>query len=118
MHEDTAPIPITRHLVLAAQPTLPTPLPSEPNIPVTGPYKGPERYRHPSHLLKHRFLPSGTVIDPSDAPLAEIVIDNSKWKAQAAAEKPTPKSAKEGRPEKKRKGDTESSKKKKIKSAS
>ncbi|EJD06224.1 uncharacterized protein FOMMEDRAFT_166471 [Fomitiporia mediterranea MF3/22] len=65
-----APKPITHHLVLTAQPTLPTPPPSSPEAETNnsgectlktseGIYRSPARYQHPKHLLKHRFIPTG-----------------------------------------------------------
>ena len=112
-----APKPVARHLVLTSQPALPTPPSSDLEIPLAGPYKGPERYKHPKHLLKHRFIPCGTVIDPADSPNVDMEID-------VPAKQPTPaqaaqvKTAKEGSPEKKRKVDKDSPKKKKSKPVS
>ncbi|KAI5118318.1 hypothetical protein M0805_006602 [Coniferiporia weirii] len=56
-----APKPIVHHLVLTAQPVLPTPPPSSPGAPDAVSYKSPARYQYPKHLLKHRFLPTGTI---------------------------------------------------------
>ncbi|KLO19636.1 hypothetical protein SCHPADRAFT_935136 [Schizopora paradoxa] len=49
-----APKPVVHHLVLSGQPALPTPPTSPPE-----PYR---RYSHPHSVLKHRFLPVGTVV--------------------------------------------------------
>ncbi|KAL5512013.1 hypothetical protein ACEPAH_5232 [Sanghuangporus vaninii] len=70
--------PITHHLVLTAQPSLPTP-PATPPEDSTGAqdanananpdiHKSPARYQHPKHLLKHRFLPTGAGLrDPASS---------------------------------------------------
>ncbi|KAH9948141.1 hypothetical protein B0H21DRAFT_690642 [Amylocystis lapponica] len=59
-----APKPVARHIVVSARPALPTPEPSsEPSASGSSPpvYKNPPRPRHPTELLKHRFMPMGAL---------------------------------------------------------
>lgn len=58
-----APKPFARHLVIAAQAVVPSPIaPSESGPdPETGKYKSVPRQRYPTELLTHRFLPYGSV---------------------------------------------------------
>lgn len=95
---------------------MPTP-PLSPNGLSTVAHKGPERYRHPAHLLKHQFLPCGTLIrEPSPKQVAKMEIDpkttssvtakNEKLSQESSNEKKSPKT-------KKRKNDDDSPKKSK-----
>ncbi|KAL5490666.1 hypothetical protein ACEPAI_5500 [Sanghuangporus weigelae] len=80
--------PITHHLVLSAQPSLPT-LPATPPKDSIGAqdinanansdmYKSPARYQHPKHLLKHRFLPTGAGLrDPTSSTLTPSIPTSS-----------------------------------------
>ena len=62
MHRPSAPKRFTRHLVIAAQAVVPSPIaPSESGPdPETGKYKSVPRQRYPAELLKHRFMPYGS----------------------------------------------------------
>ena len=55
-----APKPIARHLVLAAQPVKPT---MDETSSET--FKNPQRPSYPKELLKHRFMPYGSLTKPS-----------------------------------------------------
>ena len=59
----SAPKPFARHLVIAAQAVVPSPIaPSESGPdPETGKYKSVPRQRYPAELLKHKFMPYGSV---------------------------------------------------------
>ena len=63
MQRPSAPKPFARHLVIAAQAVVPSPIaPSESGPdPETGKYKSVPRQRYPAELLKHRFMPYGSV---------------------------------------------------------
>ncbi|KAL5528878.1 hypothetical protein ACEPAG_4852 [Sanghuangporus baumii] len=76
--------PITHHLVLIAQPELPTPPATPPEISTgshdvntnanSDMYKSPARYQHPKHLLKHRFFPTGAGLrDPTSSTLTPSI---------------------------------------------
>ncbi|KAG6853096.1 hypothetical protein C0991_006899 [Blastosporella zonata] len=54
-----APKPITRHLIVSAQPVVPTPDPSSTG-PIQ-PYSRPPRENYPKHVLTHAFQPYGSV---------------------------------------------------------
>lgn len=56
-----APKPIARHLVFSAQTSLPTPDPSSSESVSPNNALSSTRYKHPPHLLKHRFIPTGGV---------------------------------------------------------
>ncbi|KAH8114203.1 hypothetical protein DFH11DRAFT_1727201 [Phellopilus nigrolimitatus] len=114
-----SPKPIAHHLVLSAQPALPTPPPDSSPSPSSAPvYASPARYRHPAHLLTHRFLPAGTV--PASPPDAEpVAADPAPTTSQATA---VPSSRRTdapaaASPRKKRKADGEAKKAKKAKTA-
>ena len=54
----SAPKPFARHIVISAQPVLPTPeATSEPPT-----FKSIPREQHPRELLKHKFMPYGSKI--------------------------------------------------------
>ncbi|KAJ7494377.1 hypothetical protein B0H11DRAFT_934214 [Mycena galericulata] len=64
-----APTPIARTIVMAAQDAKPTPDASNPAAPNARPvYKNPPRERHPKELLKHRFLPYGSIVEGEGQP--------------------------------------------------
>ncbi|KAG5641147.1 hypothetical protein DXG03_005886 [Asterophora parasitica] len=54
-----APKPFARHLVVSAQPVVPTPNPASAG-PIE-PYSRPPRENHPKEVLTHRFLPYGSL---------------------------------------------------------
>ncbi|TFY60231.1 hypothetical protein EVJ58_g5287 [Rhodofomes roseus] len=95
-----APNPIAKHIVVAAKPDAPTPA-AESAEAGESMYKNPPRPRYPLEVLKHRFMPLGSLAH-TDAP-DTMDVDQPE---QAA---PPPK--------KKRKGDGESKKSKKSKAA-
>lgn len=53
-----APKPITRHLVLSGKDVEPTLDP----ITNSNPYQNPPRQSYPNELLKHRFMPYGSLV--------------------------------------------------------
>lgn len=54
-----APKPITRHLVIVAQPVNPTPATGTENeVPTTN----PPRFAYPKEVLKHAYLPYGSLL--------------------------------------------------------
>jgi len=66
-----APKPIARHLVLAAQPVKPTPKTNNS----TESFKNPQRPSYPKELLKHRFMPYGSLAKTSADENLPIDID-------------------------------------------
>ncbi|EMD34327.1 hypothetical protein CERSUDRAFT_107531 [Gelatoporia subvermispora B] len=107
-----APKPIARHLVISAQPTLPTPAHSSDSDSV-GPitHLNPARHSYPKELLKHQFAPLGSL-----APTGNATMDVDH---PAPASKPEVlQTVPAEPPKKKRKGEGESTKKsKKAKTA-
>ncbi|KAI0713642.1 hypothetical protein C8Q76DRAFT_675844 [Earliella scabrosa] len=111
-----APKPFARRLVISARPSLPTP-PQSPSESSQVLHQNPPRPSCPKELLKHRFMPLGSLAPIGDS--EEMDVDPAPA-AEAAATKSS-KSHKndesaEG-PQKKRKGDVGSPKKKKAKTA-
>ena len=112
----SAPKPFARRLVISARPSLPTP-PQSPSESSQVLHQNPPRPSYPKELLKHRFMPLGSLAPTGDS--EEMDVDPAPA-AEAAATKSS-KSHKndesaEG-PKKKRKGDVGSPKKKKAKTA-
>ncbi|KIJ92069.1 hypothetical protein K443DRAFT_114158 [Laccaria amethystina LaAM-08-1] len=74
-----APKPFACHLVIAAQAVVPSPItPSESGPdPETGKYKSVPRQRYPAELLKHRFMPYGSVggVDESVVNGEDVAMD-------------------------------------------
>jgi len=70
----TAPKPIARHLVVSAQDIIPT---SDPSVPVAADsartYQNPPRQSYPKELLKHRFMPYGSLTGTDDATVAHDI---------------------------------------------
>ena len=68
--------PITRHLVVCAQPVLPTPAKNADSASSSGPsYKNPPRQVYPPERLKHRFLPCGSHLQLSEEELDVMDVD-------------------------------------------
>jgi hypothetical protein len=61
----SAPKPITRHLVVAAQAVVPTSYPASANA-ASHTNKNPPRQCYPKELLKHRFLPIGALASSAE----------------------------------------------------
>jgi len=100
-----APESIARHIVVTAKPEAPTPV-ADANDAEDTIYKNPPRPRYPLEVLKHRFMPLGSLA-PTDAPDAmDVDLDVAPVSASQA---------KDGPPKKKRKGDGASKKSKKSK---
>jgi hypothetical protein len=69
-----APKPIARHIVLSAQDILPTPNPSVPTASDSAQiYQNPPRQSHPKELLKHRFMPYGSLVGDNDVNAAQDI---------------------------------------------
>ncbi|KIM49608.1 hypothetical protein M413DRAFT_438785 [Hebeloma cylindrosporum] len=74
-----SPKPISHRLVVAAQAVTPTPDSSLTDADPTTQYKNPPRHSYPKEVLKHRFTPYGTLLNPvqddsmdiDDAPVQE-----------------------------------------------
>jgi DNA-directed RNA polymerase I subunit RPA34.5 len=67
-----APKPIARHIVLSAQDVLPTPNPSVPTASDSAQiYQNPPRQSYPKELLKHRFMPYGSLVGNNDVNAAQ-----------------------------------------------
>jgi len=110
--------PISRHLVITAKPSIPTPEPSAAESgsdPAEPYYKNPPRYRYPAEVLKHRFMPTGSLAGPPGT-LESMDVDQVEEMLRATDESPTPNafhSASDndaGGVKKKRKGDTDHAK--------
>ncbi|KAH9914455.1 uncharacterized protein B0H18DRAFT_1045048 [Fomitopsis serialis] len=100
-----APQPIARHIVVTAKPEAPTPV-ADANDAEDTLYKNPPRPRYPLEVLKHRFMPLGSLAstgapDAMDVDLDVVPVSVSQTK--------------DGPPKKKRKGDGVSKKSKKSK---
>ncbi|TFK66779.1 hypothetical protein BDN72DRAFT_799605 [Pluteus cervinus] len=68
-----APRTFARRLVVAAQPPLPSiPQPNGTSGSQLQRHKNPPRENHPDHLLKHQFMPIGSLACPAGA---EVIID-------------------------------------------
>ncbi|KAF8643551.1 hypothetical protein AX16_008939 [Volvariella volvacea WC 439] len=95
------PRPIARQIVLSAQAALPTPAPSpapggvsvgktiiagtETSPEVTGPpYKNPERKSYPTEILKHQFMPYGS-LTPAYG-VGDVTMESDVAEAEAEAE--------------------------------
>ena len=67
-----APKPIARHFVLSAQNIIPT---SDPSVPTASDsaqiYQNPPRQSYPKELLKHRFMPYGSLVRNNDINAAQ-----------------------------------------------
>ncbi|OBZ75065.1 hypothetical protein A0H81_04875 [Grifola frondosa] len=70
-----APKPVARHLVISARPTLPTPAHSSDSSSQSSPLTShnPARFCYPKEVLKHRFMPLGSLAPVED--LSEIEVD-------------------------------------------
>ena len=71
MHSIVAPKPFAHYLLLSAQPTQPTPCaPSAGGTQTsisTGPrYKNPPRQSYPKEVLKHQFMPYGSLVNATN----------------------------------------------------
>lgn len=71
-----APKPIAHHLVISGQNSLPTPDPSSPEMSTAAMSAKTRRFRHPKHLLKHRFLPYGALVGAGTPSVAAMDVDN------------------------------------------
>ena len=79
-----APIPISHRIVVAAQAVTPTP---DSSLVDSGPlmrYKNPPRHSYPKEVLKHRFTPYGSLLNPVQDDSLLMDIDD------AVVEKPQP----------------------------
>ncbi|KXN83230.1 hypothetical protein AN958_01681 [Leucoagaricus sp. SymC.cos] len=84
--------PIARHLIVSAQP--PEPSTTENASTDLTTYKNPPRHKYPPELLKHRFMPYGSLVDPNyisqavaqqqDAPMMEDETAGSAKKSKKA----------------------------------
>ncbi|KAJ6606156.1 hypothetical protein DFH09DRAFT_1119463 [Mycena vulgaris] len=93
----TAPTPIARTIVMAAQAVKPTPDPSNADSPNGRPvYKNPPRESHPIELLKHKFMPYGSTVDIPDgdagtpAPMevdGEVLVPDTPAKVKGESKK-------------------------------
>ncbi|KAG6826391.1 hypothetical protein H0H92_016001 [Tricholoma furcatifolium] len=75
-----APKPIARHLIVSAQPAVPTPDPSSTG-PIQ-PYSRPPRQSYPKEVLKHAFKPYGSIGGVKET--AEDAMDVDASEAQPA----------------------------------
>ena len=66
-----APKPITRYLVLSAKDVEPTIDP----ITNSNPYQNPPRQSYPNELLKHRFMPYGSLVGAGEVENDEMEVD-------------------------------------------
>ena len=72
-----APKPIARHLVLSAQDVIPTLDPLVPPAADTArTHQNPPRQSYPKEVLKHRFMPYGSLIASADATSAHEMAIN------------------------------------------
>lgn len=111
-----APKSIARHIVVTTKAELPTPDPSSGSDAASPVYKNPPRYRYPPEVLKHRFMPMGSLVrtigtpESMDIDQVEDMLDTKQDKVSPVAN---------AQPEvaevvkKKRKGDEERAKKSK-----
>lgn len=112
----SAPKSIARHIVVTTKAELPTPDPSSGSDAASPVYKNPPRYRYPPEVLKHRFMPMGSLVrtigtpESMDIDQVEDMLDTKQDKVSPVAN---------AQPEvaevvkKKRKGDEERAKKSK-----
>ncbi|KAF9239132.1 DNA-directed RNA polymerase I subunit RPA34.5-domain-containing protein [Melanogaster broomeanus] len=109
-----APKPISRHFVIAAQPTAPTVPEHQPVI-----HQNPPRPSYPKHVLKHRFVPYGARSDQGMPDDLLMDVDDAHTPATEPADRPNALSShhKDGQPKeskgKKRKVEGETPKKSK-----
>ncbi|RDB19192.1 hypothetical protein Hypma_013644 [Hypsizygus marmoreus] len=85
--------PIARHIVLSAQAVMPTPDPS--NSGVIEPYKRPARECYPPEVLKHKFMPYGSLSGIPDVPAmveSEMDVDIPVSQLTALSQPPQKKS--------------------------
>jgi hypothetical protein len=72
----SAPKPIARHIVISAQPVLPTPNATPESVSDSVPmYKNPPRQQHSKELLVHKFMPYGSNSRSNDKVLHTAVED-------------------------------------------
>ncbi|KDR81997.1 hypothetical protein GALMADRAFT_264280 [Galerina marginata CBS 339.88] len=69
-----SPKPISHHLVVSAQAVAPTPA-ADSNASTSTQYKNPPRPTYPQEVLKHRFIPFGSVIKNVDENAEDAVMD-------------------------------------------
>ena len=79
-----APKPILHHLVVAAQAVTPTPDTSLADADRRAQYKNPPRHSYPKEVLKHRFTPYGSLLNPVQDDSSPMDVDD------AAVEEPQP----------------------------
>ena len=63
-----APKPFTHHLLLSAQSVLPTPCTDATQASTSSglPYQNPPRQAYPTEVLKHQFMPYGSLVNVTD----------------------------------------------------
>ena len=72
-----APKPIAHRLVVAAQAITPTPDISLAEADPTMQYKNPPRHSYPKEVLKHRFTPYGSLLNPVQDDSSPMDIDDA-----------------------------------------
>ena len=74
--------PFAHHLLISAQSVVPTPCaPSAGDPQSTGPpYKNPPRQSYPKELLKHQFIPYGSLVNVTTNDNIKMDIDNHQEK--------------------------------------
>ena len=108
-----APKPVARHIVVSAQPVLPTPEhTAESTLDPTPVYNNPPRQVYPKELLKHRFMPYGSET-PVDKTVDDMDVDvEGTMRKDVLPEEPSMQMEKPSTKRKKRKGDVEATPKK------
>ncbi|KAF9453712.1 hypothetical protein P691DRAFT_719171 [Macrolepiota fuliginosa MF-IS2] len=92
------PKPITRHIIVSAQPPQPT---SPDSSTSTTMHQNPPRHKYPSELLTHQFMPYGSLVDSDKvSDLVMMEVDNNVTTQLDVDEK-------EGKKTKKKKNKTE-----------
>ncbi|CCM05761.1 uncharacterized protein FIBRA_07994 [Fibroporia radiculosa] len=107
-----APRPVARHLVITTQAASPTPVVAQDtSAPLAVAFQNPPRHSYPPELLKHRFMPSGSLVSTVDSP-ESVDVDQVDAMLEASQTEESP--ARQPAPvSKKRKSDKEHTKKSK-----
>ena len=112
-----APKSFTRRLVVSARPELPTPPQSSPEPSAAVVHQNPPRPRYPPELLKHRFVPIGSLPPPANG---DVDMDEDTPQVATVSQKGAEhgeKSKKKRKEKEKEKAEAESPPKKKAKKA-
>ncbi|KAJ3506952.1 hypothetical protein NLJ89_g6571 [Agrocybe chaxingu] len=80
-----APKPITHHIVIAAKAVTPTP----PIDAGAMQYKNPSRHSYPNEVLKHKFMPTGSMVDVMNSHTEDVVMADIE--TTSTPEQPSPK---------------------------